>query len=288
MATDPELTTLSNMVNPQVMAAMVAAQLPKAIKFTGLANVDTTLVGQPGNTITMPYYKYIGDATEFTEGNPIDYALLTTATKQVTIKKAGIGVKLTDETMLSGYGDPRTEAVRQLAMSIGSKVDNDVLAALLAARLKVTAPLDLNIFDAIEDAFNSDTDERNYEDLSPVTGVLILNPKDVSALRKAFTDNFTRATDLTDQILVSGVLGQVFGWQILSSRKVPVGTQVAVKTNAVSIIMKRAIMVETARDIDSKFTKVNADEHYGVALTDDTRALVVTNTAGTSSAPSGK
>lgn len=288
MATDPELTTLSNMVNPQVMAAMVAAQLPKAIKFTGLANVDTTLVGQPGNTITMPYYKYIGDATEFTEGNPIDYALLTTATKQVTIKKAGIGVKLTDETMLSGYGDPRTEAVRQLAMSIGSKVDNDVLAALLAARLKVTAPLDLSIFDAIEDAFNSDTDERNYEDLSPVTGVLILNPKDVSALRKAFTDNFTRATDLTDQILVSGVLGQVFGWQILSSRKVPVGTQVAVKTNAVSIIMKRAIMVETARDIDSKFTKVNADEHYGVALTDDTRALVVTNTAGTSSAPSGK
>lgn len=288
MANDPTSTTLSNMVKPEVMAAMVAAQLPKAIKFTGLANVDTTLVGQPGNTITMPYYKYIGDATEFTEGNPIDYALLTTATKQVTIKKAGIGVKLTDETMLSGYGDPRTEAVNQLAMSIGSKVDNDVLATLLSARLKVTAPLDLNIFDAIEDTFNSDTDERNYEDLSPVTGVLILNPKDVSALRKAFTDNFMRSTDLADQILVTGVLGQVFGWQILSSRKVPVGTQIAVKTNAVSIIMKRAIMVETARDIDSKFTKVNADEHYGVALTDDTRALVVTNPAGTSSTSTGK
>lgn len=279
---DANLTKLSDMINPQVMAAMVSAKLPKAIKFTGLANVDTTLVGQPGNTITMPYYKYIGDAVEFAEGEAINYAKLTTSSKQVTIKKAGIGIKLTDETMLSGYGDPRTEAVNQLAMSVGSKIDNDVLAALLAARLKVKAPLDLSLFDAIEDAFNTDSDERNYEDLSPVTGVLILNPKDVGVLRKAFTDNFTRATDLTDQVLVSGVLGQVFGWQILSSRKVTVGTQIAVKPNAVSIIMKRALMVETARDIDNKFTKVNADEHYGVALTDDTRALVVTNTVASS------
>lgn len=283
---DNNITKLSNMVVPEVMEAMVAAKLPKAIKFTGLATVDTTLQGQPGNVITVPYYKYIGDAKEFAEGDTIDYEMLTTSTTTATIKKAGIGVKLTDEAMLSGYGDPRSEATNQLAISIGSKIDNDVLAALLAARLKVTAPLDMNIFDAIEDTFNSDADPRNYEDLSPVTGVLIMNPKDVTAFRKVFTDNFTRATDLTDQVLVTGVLGQVFGWQILSSRKVDVGTQVAVKTGAVTILMKRGLTVETGRDMDNKLTKINADEHYGVYLSDDTRALVVTN--GAASGGSGK
>jgi N4-gp56 family major capsid protein len=272
-------TTLSTQVVPEVMAAMISAQLPKAIRFTNLAKVDATLVGRPGDTITVPRFKYIGDATEFGEGEAIDYAQLTTETTQTTIKKAGIGVKLTDEALLSGYGDPRSEAARQISTSIASKVDNDVLAALVAAPLSVTAKLDLDLFNAIEDTFNDDANPHNFEDANPATGVLLMNPTDITALRKKFTEDWTRATDLGDSILVSGTLGSVFGWQIISSRKVAKGTQVAVKTGAVTIVMKRGVVAETARDIDHKLTKLNADEHYGVWLSDETRALVVHNEA---------
>ena len=49
-------TMLSNMVDPEVMARMVSAKLPKKIKFSPIARIDTTLVGQPGSTITIPKF----------------------------------------------------------------------------------------------------------------------------------------------------------------------------------------------------------------------------------------
>ena len=47
-------TKLAQMINPEVMADMVSAKLPKMIKFTPLAYVERMLVGQPGTTITVP------------------------------------------------------------------------------------------------------------------------------------------------------------------------------------------------------------------------------------------
>lgn len=58
------ITKLANLVNPEVMAPMIAATLPKKIKFTPFAKVDTTLVGQPGDSITVPKFEYIGDADD--------------------------------------------------------------------------------------------------------------------------------------------------------------------------------------------------------------------------------
>lgn len=53
---------------------------------------------------------------------------MRTSNDTATIKKVGNGVELTDEALLSGYGDPMGEAVSQLAMAVASKVDNDVIA----------------------------------------------------------------------------------------------------------------------------------------------------------------
>ena len=58
------LTKLENLVDPEVMAQMVSAKLPKKIKFSPIARIDTTLAGRPGSTITVPKYAYIGDAED--------------------------------------------------------------------------------------------------------------------------------------------------------------------------------------------------------------------------------
>src|SRR5699024_5977975 len=152
------MTKIANMVDPEVMADMISAELEDAIRFKPLARVDNTLVGRPGSTVTVPKFKYIGDADDVAEGEAIDIALLETSTEDFTIKKAGKGAEITDEAVLSGLGDPIGEATRQLALSIANKVDNDVLEALDSANLSYTdgAAWDLDTISDAIDIFNDE------------------------------------------------------------------------------------------------------------------------------------
>ena len=126
------VTKLEKMINPEVMAEMMSAKVAKKVAIIPFAKVDSTLQGQAGNTITIPVFGYIGDATNVEEGASIGASELSTTHKQFTIKKIGRGVDITDEAILSGYGDPVGEANRQLAMAIAQKIDQDAIDALYA------------------------------------------------------------------------------------------------------------------------------------------------------------
>ena len=279
------VTKLENMIDPEVMGAMIQAELPQALKFTGIAQLDTTLQGRPGDEITVPSYKYIGDAVDVAEGAAIDYDLLETTTRKIGIKKAAKGVELTDESVLSGYGDPVGEAQRQVRMALASKIDNDVLAAALEAPLTLTdADIDIDLIDKIEATFVDSPDAIEGQTTDQM-GVLFLSYKDAATLRKAAADNWTRASELGDSILVSGAFGELLGWEIVRSKKVEDGQFVAIKPGALKIYLKRELLAETARDIDRKQTKFNADQHYGVAIDND--ALIV-RSADTPSNPEGE
>lgn len=267
-----ETTLLANLVDPEVLSPMISAQLPKAIKFSGIAPIDTTLTGQPGSKITVPKFKYIGDAVDVAEGAKIDYTKLTTETAEYTIKKAAKGVEITDEAALSGYGDPVGEAQKQIRMSVASKVDNDILATAQTATLEVQAEINLDLIDTLENTFVDAPD--NFEDVDS-TGVLFLSYKDAAKLRKEAATSWTRASELGDNILVSGAFGEVLGWEIVRTQKLTEGNGVAVKSGALKTFMKRSILGESARDIDRKLTKFNADQHYSVALVDESRVVKI-------------
>jgi len=203
---------------------------------------------------------------------------MTNSTDTFTVKKAAKGVKLTDEAVLSGYGDPVGEATRQIAMAIASKLDNDTLATATKSRLTLVSAdfTNLDFIDTIEAAFIDDTSDNNFEgDDANAQGVIYMNPKDVNKVRKAAAQDWDRATALGDSILSTGVFGGVLGWQFIRSRKVPVGSAIVAKPGAMKTYLKRAVQSETGRDMDAKSTKFNADMHYGVAIYDDTKLLAI-------------
>lgn len=267
-------TKMVNMINPEVLKDMISAELANAIRFSPLARVDNTLVGQAGNTVTVPRFEYIGDAEDVAEGVAMGTAVLTTSSQQATIKKAGKAVEITDESVLSGYGDPLGEAAKQLRMAISNKIDNDSLAALATTSVVHTTAaggkLDVATVEAAQALFNDEDDE-------PM--VLIANPADAAELRNSAAQNWTGASALGDQILVSGAFGEVLGAQVIRSRKLAVGTAYLVKRGALAIYMKRAVDVETDRDILAKTTVISADEHYGVVLEDESKAVKISITA---------
>ena len=264
------LTKLSNLVNPQVLADMISAEMPYAIRFAPIAPLDYTLVGQPGDTITIPKFAYIGDASVVLEGGAVDYTKLVATTKPHTILKIAKGTEITDEAVLSGYGDPVGEGKSQIVKSLAQKIDADILAAIDKTVIVATADkFDESMIEAIENVFN-DEDET--------TGVIFMNSKDAIKLRRGAMNSWERASDLGDSVLVSGAFGALLGWTIVRSNRLAEGQVRAVKAGALKTYLKRDVFAEVGRDMDHKQTKFNADQHYVVALYDESKAMKVTVT----------
>lgn len=271
-------TKLAQMINPEVMADMVSAKLPKMIKFTPLAYVERALVGQPGNTITVPKWEYSGDAKDIEEGVAIEPDQLTTKKSTMTIKKAGKGIELTDEAVLSGYGDPIGQATHQIALAIANKVDNDLVEeAKKATQFVAEAPTTGDALDKALAVFADEEDARY---------VALLNPEDAVALRKDTAKEWVRGSEIGANIVVSGTFGEAHGVQIVRSKKVEKGKGFLVKVSAVDtdtddvakygafvINLKRDVAIETDRDILKKTTVITGDEHYGVYLYDPSKVV---------------
>ncbi len=276
-------TKITDLINPQVMADMISAKLPKKIVVSPFAKVDTTLQGIPGNTITVPSFNYIGDADDVAEGVAVTPAKMGVTSTTATIKKAMKAVDLTDEAVLSGYGNPIGEANNQLAKAIASKVDADCMDALLTATLKYTASAKIS-YNTIVEAIDVFEEEFNTEK------VIFINPAQVGALRK--DPNYIASEKIKDEVLITGAIGKIANCLVVPSKKVALKTDTYTcpivkltrddetedETSALTIYLKRDVNVETERDTLSRTTAVSVDEMYAVALSDASKVVLATFT----------
>lgn len=270
------VTLLANMVNPQVMADMIEQKYVDLMKFAPLATIDTTLLGRPGNTITLPNFTYIGDAATLNENTNLTLNVLATSTANVTIHKIAKGVEITDEAVLSGFGDPFGEAVDQIALAIASQVDNEVLNILhsitgaMAANTanNTTLPTDTDITSALE-LFG--------EDLDNGPTVALVSPAVYTAMRSN-SNKWVPASEIAANIAVRGTVGEYQGCQVMVSNKLKstaagAGDIYLVKPGALRLFLKRDTLVEYDRDI-IKFTNViTASKHFAAYLYNAAKAV---------------
>ncbi len=274
-------TKLSNLIDPEVMAPMISAQIESAIVATPFAKIDTTLAGRPGSTITVPKYEYIGDAEDLGEGITADKTKLTTKEAEYKIKKAVKQVELTDEAVLSGYGNPVGETNSQLAKSIASKVDADVMEALKGAQLEYTGAETGISYDEVVNAIDVLNEEENVEK------VMFIHPKQVSSLRK--DADFISNDKYPNNVIMKGEIGMIANTRIVPSKKAvndaktfflnPIvelkpESQTGDDIAAVTIFLKRDTNVETQRELGNYTTLIGADKHYIAALTDESKVVV--------------
>lgn len=277
-------TKLSDLINPQVMADMISAKIEKKIVVAPFAKVDTTLQGRPGDTVTVPQYKYIGDAVDIAEGVAAETVKLEASTEQYKVKKAMKAVELTDEAVLSGYGNPVGEANNQLAKAIASKVDNDAMAALAGAQLKYDGVAAAISYEGIVNAIDIFEEEVNTEK------VIFVHPKQVTQLRK--DANFISADKYTGNVVLTGEIGKIANCRVVPSKKVALNSgstgyvcpivklQNDVETEddapALTVYLKRDTNVETARVSLARKTDISVDKHFLVALTNQAKVVLAT------------
>lgn len=274
------VTKLENIINPEVMADIISGKIENKIVVTPFAKIDKTLVGKAGDTITVPQFAYIGDAEDVAEGVACGAVALSATTTEAKVKKAMKAVELTDEAVLSGYGDPVGETNAQLAKSIASKIDADAMEALQTAQLKYDGSASAISYAGIVDAVDVFEEEFNSNK------VIFVHPKQVSKLRK--DSDFLSADKIAEGVIVTGAIGKICNCEVVATKRVPEvsGAYVCpiVKLNeeaetedespALTVYIKRDVNVETERDTLARKTILSVDELYTVALSNASKVVL--------------
>lgn len=279
-------TMLNDIINPQVMGDMIEAKIPHMLKFTPFAKVDTTLVGVPGDTKTVPSWNFIGAAEDLAEDGEITPKKLTASTAEFTIKCAAQSVGISQKSINSGLGDPVGAAETQLAKSIAVKVDADVLVALLTAEQAHDAGAKIS-YAGIVDAVGV----LNEEEITDK--VLFVNPAQVTALRK--DPDFMDKNKYGNDVMVSGEIGQIAGCRIVPTNQVvkndggnyvcplvklePASTDTEyaeAELPAVTIFLKADTQVDHEWFPKKQTHDITAAKYYGAALTNASKVVLAT------------
>lgn len=263
-----ETTKLANLINPQVLADYIDKKLIDKIVFAPLAEVDTTLVGNPGDTLSFPAYAYIGAASDLTEASAISTVSLNASAVSVRIKEAGKGVEISDTAVLSAYGNPVGEIGDQLLKAIADKVDIDFLTTMgsIASGMTVSGVSTvMDISDSLE-KFGEDIDGKKSLIVAPAMYTMIRNTKDWSP-----------ASEFAAGALVRGAVGQIFGCDIIVSNRLSAsGNAYIVKPGALRLVLKRDSLLEADRDILRRVNVFTVTKHYATYLYNAAGAIKLT------------
>ena len=268
MAINTNATKLGELINPEVMGAFAERKLEAEFKFAPLAVIGHGLQGQPGDTLTIPVWGYIGKAQDVAEGEAIPLSKMGQTKVEVKVKKAGKGIELTDEAVLSGLGDAVGEGEKQLAESILDKVNDDCFNALMGTTTlqHTTATSNVLNSDDLADAlvnFKEDVHEGQ---------VLFVSPKRYAQLRK----DPAWVTVLAGEKFISGQVGEIMGCSVVVSNTMADDKALIVRAGALGLELKRDTMIESDRDIIHKSTIITIDKHYVAYIKDASKVIKVT------------
>ena len=259
MAAGP--TKLNNLLDPQVLGAYLDVKLIDKIKLAPIAEVNRELEGRPGSTITFPKWGYIGDAADLAEGAALTYENIAESTVEIKVKKVAKGVSITDEAVLSGYGNPVEQIGQQLLTAVASKIEADMYDAVKNEK-KATR----DTVGCFQHKYTGNTfTKEDIIDMRAKFGedqegemLLFVNPAEFAVLAK--DKDFVQIQQGAQ--IISGEMGMLYGVRLVVANRVEAGKPFLMKPGALAIVMKRNVMVEAERDMDHFANKYAVSDHY--------------------------
>ena len=206
------ITKKEDLFDPEVLAPMVQNTYQKAMVFMPLADIDRTLTGNPGDTLTVPTWGHIGEAQDVAEGEQIPVDKLGQGYVKATVSKFGKGVSFSDEANLVSLGDTVQQATQQIGEVIAQRADSKIMDAALAVKNNMTVTPDVDGIDALESFFDTDVKNPAY--------TIICSPATQLKFNKAVRE-YTKGSDTGAQLAITGAEVTALGASIYRTKKMP-------------------------------------------------------------------
>lgn len=284
-------TVISDLLyQPQVARDMIEAYFRKRLTLGQYATRIGELQGKPGEVITFPFIGKLGAAEEPTESGSLTVDNITSDKFTATVKEVGKAIGFKDAALMRG-GQPVVDlGLQQIGSVIAEKIDGDLYTeAYTSGNYTVgfdgTSGSDTLSMGVMLDALVTAFGDRLHE-----AKTLVLHSKQFADLVKADDGYLSAANSVSsDSVRTQGVIGKVFGMDLVISDQVPVTTDgitagvdsydaMALKQDALSFIVKKDFGdVERDRDILKRETQYSATVWYAVksmhakAASDDLR-----------------
>ena len=263
---------------PEVYAGLTREKIAGKVIVSQFAETDATLQGQPGETINVKEWRYIGDAQDHTPGTPMDTTQLKQREGSATIKMvAAPGIEIYDVDDLVAYGNQINEGAEQQAISMARKLDTDCITELLTASTKAVLAVDGKVtFDEMIEAESLFGDDFNVED---VDAIIIHSCYKASFIKM---DGFVNKdlTYVTDGagITRNNCIGSFMGVPVVVTDRLVNGSKhpiVILKKGALKVFVKEAPFVEAERNASKRLTNIYCSDFYAVKLVKDDAVVIL-------------
>lgn len=220
------ITTMEDFFDPEVLGPMVENGYQQAMAFMPLADVDRTLEGKPGSTLTVPTWGHIGAAEDVAEGADIPVEKLGQGFTKATVSKFGKGVGFTDESDLISMGNTVAQATKQISEVIAQGADSKLMDKALEVKNTAKVTADIDGLDLIQSFFDTDVKSPAY--------TLIMSPKTRLKINKAVRE-YTKGSDTGANLAINGAFSTALGMSIYVTKKMADDKIVAIFSTDVDI-----------------------------------------------------
>lgn len=254
----------------------VEDQFNSHLNLQQFCTVDNSLVGTAGMVRKINVYRAT-DGTEklaMGEGNTKSIEVSYTP-EEYRILMAQNKFQYFDEQEMT---DPMLVPVgtRHMGTDMFNTVNADIFAEFNKATLTVTtAKVDFGAFADAVAALNIESTDNDPAQVAPMTFGFVY-PSDMAQLRK----NLAEDLKYVESFARSGYVGTVAGVNLYTKKDAVSGTIIVATRQAVTLFNKKGVEIEQERDGDIRQNTIYSRKYYLAALTDATKAVKITVSAG--------
>lgn len=247
----------------EVVQQKLENQLTTALDMNQFITTDYSLTATPGMSIKIRTYKGTGNVEdlEMKSGNTADIGA-EFAEVSYEVKTTQGRIPYYDEQQMD---DPT--AIDKAIQHLSELLTNDLTKKIVDELGKGTNVKNSFTWDfaGVVDAIASMPDESN-------TGMfLLINKEDYATFQK----NLATSLQYVEAFARSGYVGTVAGVPVYVSAAVTKGTGYLATKEAVTAFVKKGVETETERDANTRKTTIYGRKVMVVALTDDTKVVVL-------------